>query len=50
MRPVWSQDSKIDCVLKMSRLNKLIFLHISTNSEKLKVNSMILGGCGEKWQ
>ena len=34
----------------MTRWNKLIFLHTGTNSGKLKVNSMILGGRGQKWQ
>ena len=32
---------KINFILKMNRWSKLIFLHAGTNSEKLKVDSMI---------
>ena len=37
MWPVWSWDSKIDC------LQHTGFLHPGTNSEKLKVDSVIFG-------
>ena len=40
--PVWSQDSKIDCISRVNRWNELIFLHADENSGKLKVISLIL--------
>ena len=40
---VWSWDSKIDCISKLIRWNKLIFLHAGANSGKLKVYSAIFG-------
>ena len=40
--PVWSQDSKIDCISRINRWNELIFLHAGENSGELKVISLIL--------
>ena len=45
-----SWNSKIDCISKLNRWNKLIFFHAVTNSGKLKVDSIILGGPCQKWQ
>ena len=44
--PVWSWDSKIECISKMNRWNKS--LHAGTKSQNLTVDSMIFG-CGQKW-
>ena len=38
--PVCWQDSKIGYISKMSRWNKLTFLHAATNSRKLNLDSM----------
>ena len=35
--PVWSQESKIDCILKMSRWNKLIFCMLAQIQESEKL-------------
>ena len=40
---VWSRDFRFDCISRMNRWNKLIFLHACTSSGKLKVASMIFG-------
>ena len=36
-------DSEIDCISKMNRWNRLIFLHAGTNLGKLNVIAIILG-------
>ena len=41
--PVWSWDTKIDCISRMKRWNRLIFLHAGTNPGNLRVDSMIFG-------
>ena len=37
------QDSKIDCICRMNRWNKLIFLHVDTDSQKLKADQKFIG-------
>ena len=44
VEPVWSRDSKISCIRRMSQSNKLISLHANRNSQKLK---MVKNGCGQ---
>ena len=46
---VWSLNSKIDCISRMNRWNELIFCMPMQIQKKLKVISLILGGCGQKW-
>ena len=41
MWPVWLRDSKINCISKINRSNKLIFLHAGTNSGTLKFASVV---------
>ena len=41
--PAWSQNSKIDCISRMSFMEWTDFLRAGVNSEMLKVISMIFG-------
>ena len=41
--PVWSPDSKTDCIPKRNRWNKLFFLYAGTNSGQINVNYFGVG-------
>ena len=50
MWPVWSWDSKIDCISKLYRWNNLIFCMLVQMQEGWKlIQSFLIGRC-QKWQ
>ena len=47
--PVWSQDSKIDCISGMNWWNELILCMMVQIEESKKLFQWFLGGPGQKW-
>ena len=47
--PVWSEDSKIGCILRMNWWKKLIFSMAVQIQESKKLFQLFLGGPGQKW-